>query len=87
MFCCERNHQEDEVRDNEEGPPHVSSQGGSEEVTSRAGGSWGEESWAEKMAYAKAQSRKEVGIFSNRKKTGRDWEGEVGDKFAEAVSR
>ena len=36
---------------------------------------------------AKAQSRKEVGIFWNRKKTGRDWEGEVGDKFAEAVSR
>lgn len=87
VICCERSHQGDEVGDNEEGPPHVGSQGGSEEVTSRAGGSWGEESWAERTAYAKAQSEKEVRIFWNRKKTGRGWKEELGDKCGEAVSR
>lgn len=87
MTCCERSHRGAEIRDNGEGPPQVSSQGASEEVTTRVRDSWGGKSWAEKTAYAKAQSRKEVRIFWNRRKTGRGPEGEVGDEFGEAVSR
>lgn len=44
--------------DNGEEPPHVGSEGGSEEVTSRTGSSWRGESWAERTAYAKLKAGK-----------------------------
>lgn len=55
MFC-ERSSQGAEVRDNGEEPPHVGSEEGSEEVTSRTGSSQKGESWAERRAYAKPKA-------------------------------
>lgn len=48
--------------------PQLDCQGGSEEVASRAGHSWGGELWAKSTAYARAQGRKEAGIFLEQKK-------------------
>lgn len=79
MFC-ERSSQEAEVGDNEEEPPHVGSEGGSGEVTSRTGSSWRGESWAERTAYAQLKARKRPESSGREGRRG-GHQGQVADDF------